>query len=53
VEKIRRYLPDEAARNRIAAAGQKRAVRSGYSNDAQVKLIMERFCGVLKAGGSR
>jgi spore maturation protein CgeB len=53
VEKIRRYLPDEAARNRIAAAGQKRAVRSGYSNDAQVKLIMERLCGVLKAGGSR
>ncbi|HEY0264924.1 MAG TPA: glycosyltransferase [Granulicella sp.] len=40
--KIRRYLPDEAARTRIAAAGCLRAVRSGYHNDHQVELIVER-----------
>ncbi len=41
--KIRRYLPDEAARTCIAAAGHARAVRDGYSNDAQVALILERL----------
>ena len=29
LEKIRRYLPDEAARSRIAAAGRERSVRDG------------------------
>lgn len=38
--KIRRYLPDEAARARIATAGRVRAVRDGYSNDAQVERIL-------------
>jgi spore maturation protein CgeB len=42
-EKIRRYLPDEAARDRIAAAGRARAVRDGYGNDAQVAKIVERL----------
>ena len=42
-EKIRRYLPDEAARERIAKAGRARAVRDGYSNDAQVAKIVERL----------
>jgi spore maturation protein CgeB len=42
LEKIRRYLPDEAARSRIAAAGQVRALRDGYHNDRQVSLIVER-----------
>ncbi|MDW5266589.1 MULTISPECIES: glycosyltransferase [Acidobacteriaceae] len=42
VAKIRRYLPDEAARARIAAAGHARAVRDGYHNDRQVGLIVER-----------
>jgi spore maturation protein CgeB len=42
VEKIRRYLPDEALRKRIAAAGRARAERSGYHNDRQVELIVER-----------
>lgn len=42
VEKIRRYLPDEDARARIAAAGHARAVRDGYHNDRQVSLIVER-----------
>lgn len=41
--KIRRYLPDEAARSRIANAGQARAQRDGYHNDHQVSLIVERI----------
>ncbi len=41
--KIRRYLPDEAARDRIAAAGRARAVRDGYSNDAQVERILSHL----------
>jgi hypothetical protein len=40
--KIRRYLPDEATRQRIAAAGCARAARDGYHNDRQVELIVER-----------
>jgi spore maturation protein CgeB len=40
--KVRRYLPDEAARARIAAAGRSRAERDGYHNDRQVSLIVER-----------
>jgi len=40
--KIERYLPDEAARSRIAAAGRERAARDGYHNDHQVRLIVER-----------
>jgi spore maturation protein CgeB len=50
VEKIRRYLPDEAARTRIAAAGRRRAERDGYHNDHQVGLILER---VESIAGSR
>lgn len=42
VAKIRRYLPDEATRRRIAAAGRARAERSGYNNDTQVGLIVGR-----------
>lgn len=41
--KIRRYLPDEAGRNRIAAAGQKRAAADGYHNDAQMAKIVARL----------
>jgi hypothetical protein len=55
VAKIRRYLPDEAARARIAAAGRARAVRSGYHNDRQVGLIVARAREILarmKAPGS-
>ncbi len=48
VEKIRRYLPDEAARARIAAAGCVRAERSGYHNDRQVGLIVERARGIVE-----
>jgi hypothetical protein len=42
VEKIRRYLPDEVARTRIAAAGCIRAQRDGYYNDRQMELIVDR-----------
>ncbi len=42
-DKIRRYLPDAAARSRIAAAGQARAQRDGYHNDHQVSLIVQRI----------
>jgi spore maturation protein CgeB len=41
-QKIRRYLPDEAARTRIAAAGRARAQRDGYHNDHQVSLILDQ-----------
>lgn len=47
VEKIRRYLPDQAARSRIAAAGRARAERSGYHNDRQVALIVERMRTII------
>ena len=42
VTQIRRYLPDQAARNRIALAGQRRAWSSGYDNDTQVCHILAR-----------
>jgi spore maturation protein CgeB len=47
-EKIRRYLPDEAARAKIAAAGRERAERCGYHNDRQVGLIVERVRQILR-----
>jgi spore maturation protein CgeB len=47
VEKIRRYLPDEAARARIGAAGRVRAERDGYDNDAQVGKIVARVREIL------
>jgi spore maturation protein CgeB len=48
-QKIRRYLPDEAARERIAAAGHRRAQRDGYHNDHQVALIVERAESILRS----
>ncbi len=42
-EKVRRYLLDEAGRNRIAAAGCGRAERDGYHNDRQLTLILDRI----------
>ena len=45
--KARRWLPDEAGRARVAATGYARAVRDGYSNDAQVEKIIERIRPVL------
>jgi len=51
--KIRRYLPDEAARMRIAAAGHARAERDGYHNDRQVGLIIERVRTILHSMRSK
>jgi spore maturation protein CgeB len=54
VQKIRLYLPDEPARTRIAAAGRARAQQSGYHNDRQVALIVERMRTIVaqvKAAG--
>jgi spore maturation protein CgeB len=48
-EKIRRYLPDQAARTRIAAAGRARAERDGYFNDRQVGLVIERARSLIPA----
>jgi spore maturation protein CgeB len=48
VAKIKRYLPDEAARTRIAAAGHARAERDGYYNDRQVALVAERAESILR-----
>jgi spore maturation protein CgeB len=49
LEKIRRYLPDEAARNRISEAGRARAAKDGYDNDAQMSTIIERLKGITQA----
>ncbi len=46
-EKIRRYLPDEAARERIAAAGHIRAEKDGYYNDRQMSLVVDRLEKIL------
>jgi hypothetical protein len=48
IAKIRRYLPDEEARSRVAAAGHARGERDGYHNDRQVGLIAERAQAILK-----
>lgn len=53
VEKIRRYLPDEAARAQIAAAGQRRAGACGYDNDTQLRKVMnavQELLPVVQAG---
>ena len=41
--KIQQYLPDSAARTRIAAAGRRRAIAGGYDNDTQVSHIIARL----------
>jgi spore maturation protein CgeB len=40
-DKVRRFLADEAARTRIAAAGHQRAVASGYGNDARIARVLD------------
>lgn len=47
VQQIRRYLPDEVARRRIAAAGRARAERDGYHNDRQVGLVLRKAIELL------
>ena len=42
-EKIRLYLREEETRKQIAVAGRRRAELSGYHNDAQLQLILDRL----------
>ena len=51
IAKLRRYLPDEAARTRIAAAGCARAKRDGYYNDVQVQRILEKIREIARETG--
>ena len=48
--KIHKYLHDEPARKRIAAAGQRRAVTSGYDNDTQMRKVFAAVA-VMRATG--
>ncbi len=48
--KIRRYLPDENARASIAAAGQRRAVASGYDNDSVMRAVLSEAAKLLPGG---
>ncbi|HEX3435929.1 MAG TPA: glycosyltransferase [Pseudacidobacterium sp.] len=50
IVKIRKYLGDEAARNRIAAAGHARAVASGYDHDSVIRKILERAAENIRQG---
>jgi spore maturation protein CgeB len=50
--RIRRWLPDEAGRARVAAAGHLRAASCGYHNDSQVGLIVERIKRLVSESGS-
>jgi spore maturation protein CgeB len=45
--KIRRWLPDGAGRARIAARGAARARASGYHNDGQEQVILQRLAGII------
>ena len=47
IARINQYLPNEPARNRIAAAGCARALRDGYHNDAQMSAVLERVQQIL------
>jgi hypothetical protein len=47
IAKIQRYLPDEAARNRIAAAGCRRAWSSGYDHDSLMKEVLQKAIEIM------
>ncbi len=51
VEKVRRYLPDEATPGSASplAGNALRQARDGYHNDRQVGLIIERIQSILSA----
>ncbi len=52
-EKIKRYLPDPEARERIAAASRRRAVASGYDNDTQLSRVLDHIEDLMRRHGSR
>jgi spore maturation protein CgeB len=45
--KVDRYLNDEPARAKIAAAGQRRAATSGYDNDSVLRRVLGRAAEML------
>ncbi len=45
--KIDRYLNDDSARSRIAAAGQRRACSSGYDNDSMLRRLLMKAAEML------
>ncbi len=47
--KIKKYLHDEPARTRIAAAGQRRAISSGYDNDTQMGKVFTAVEEIIRA----
>lgn len=47
--KIVRYLPDEAARSRIAAAGHVRAVRDCYQYEGEMSIVLDLLGQILTA----
>ena len=42
-DKINTYLPNKEAREEIASSGYKRAIKSGYSNDAQLLPVINEI----------
>lgn len=44
-DKIRFYLSNESAREKIAAAGQARCIKSGYGSSEQLKKLLEQIAG--------
>lgn len=46
--KIRRYLPDEATRAEIAAAGERRSRLSGYSNDGRLEPVLRYIAAQIE-----
>lgn len=51
--KIVRYLNDEPLRARIAGAGHRRCITSGYDNDTQVRCILDKVAEIRARGGAR
>ncbi len=49
-DKIRFYLANDGARARIAAAGRERCVKSGYSNEHQMRRVLARMAELMGAG---
>lgn len=52
-DQIRRYLPRVDERERIAAAGCRRAAVSGYSNDGRIKDVMTALDRIAGRAGNR